>query len=100
MRTYHELNDAEKGQAVQIALNKLLGDLLRYGHGYCDLSHDTDLCTRIDAAIAQAERMQTPWFAHEYILDTCRDDLTQVALGHAVEAVYLDPDERDAVRLP
>lgn len=49
---------------------------------------------RIDAAIAKADKMQTPWFAHEYIIDTCADEIEGMARCDAEDAVYAKPGER------
>jgi hypothetical protein len=38
--------------------------------------------------------MHTPWFASEYILETCREDLTGMAQCDAEDASYTEPGER------
>jgi hypothetical protein len=93
MRTYSELTEEEQGKAREIALTDVLTAILERGLRFSDkLNHD-NLQARIDKAIAKADKMQTPWFAHEYILDTCRDELEGMAASDAEDALYPDSSE-------
>ena len=37
--------------------------------------------------------MKTPWFASEYILDACREELEGMAICIAEDALYPEPNE-------
>ncbi|NLF98709.1 MAG: hypothetical protein GX565_01010 [Lentisphaerae bacterium] len=93
MKTYKQLNAQQKARAREKALNILLTDICEQRIQFNNkLIHD-DLQKRIDEAGAKAEKMQTPWFWHEYILDTCREDLESMALRTAEDALYPEPGE-------
>ena len=69
---------------------------------YKDLTEDdkknkNDLQARIDKALAEADRMQTPWFAGEYIMDDefVKQELLSMARADAEDAWY--PDKTEAV---
>ena len=72
MKSYSELTEKQKEKAVKIFLNRLLQDIVE---GF--LMFDEGLQDKIDKAFEQAERMKTPWFAHEYIMDTCAEELRE-----------------------
>jgi hypothetical protein len=101
MRTYEQLTEAEQEEAKNIALVTLLEAILEGGLRFADMiragrddkANENDLQARIDKAWAEADRMQTPWFAHEYILDTCREDLEGMASCDAEDALYPDRTE-------
>ena len=94
MRTYDELTANEQQTARDKALNELLQHVTEGAIRFSDkLNHD-NLQARIDLAWEKAESMQTPWFAHEYIMDTCAEDLTSMAICDARDALYPDPSER------
>ena len=88
MKTFDELTGTQQSEAVSNATNELLKAILEGVIRFNDeLNHD-DLQARIDAAIQKAEEMRTPWFAGEYILDTCRDDIEGMATCDAQDALY------------
>lgn len=94
MRVYTDLTDQEKEEAVQAALQLLLSALLQGGIRFNDeLNHD-DLQERIDAAVAKAEAMQTPWFAGEYVMEAVGEELTAMARCDAEDAFYPARGER------
>lgn len=99
MRTYAQLTPDEQKQAEELALVELLKSILCGAVRFADEKNENDLQARIDKAVATAEQMQTPWFAHEYILDVARDDLEGMARCDAEDALYPDPTER-IIRLP
>lgn len=94
MRTYDDLTVDEQKEAREHALTDLLRAILEQGLRFDDEANGDHLQERIDKALAEAERMQTPWFAHEYIMDTCREDLEGMATADAETAKYPDADER------
>lgn len=62
--------------------------------------HGDDLQQRIDAAMEQAQDMQTPWFAHEYIMDTCKEDIFKIARADAEDILYAVGTQQLARVLP
>jgi hypothetical protein len=91
MKTYDQLTDDQKAKARTLELDNLLRAIVECGPDF--IGFDGDLRERIEAAFAQADRMRTPWFSHEYIMDTCRADLEDMARDEAEHAVYLEPGE-------
>ena len=97
MRTFKELTDKEKNGAKEVALAELLEGIMQGMRFSSDEGAEIDgnaLQGRIDAAGEEANRMQTPWFWGSYIMDTCKEDLTSMALGDAEEALYPGPEDR------
>jgi len=94
MRRYTDLTDAEKAQAVDKRLTDLLQVVAEGGIRFNDTLNGNDLQARIDTASKQAEKMQTPWFAGEYIMDAVGDDLRSMAIPDAEDAYYPDKGER------
>jgi len=98
MRTFEQLTKEERKQALDKAITDLLTAICEGVVRFNDELNRDDLQARIDAAFAKAERMRTPWFSHEYIMDTCRDEIEGMARCDAEDSLYLDKGER-AVRL-
>ena len=94
MKTYEQLSTEEKDKARRIALEGWLTAIVEGAVRFDDKLNGDDLQARIDAACDKAGDMQTPWFAHEYIMETCADDLTALAEADVQDALYPDPDER------
>ncbi len=93
MKTYHQLTDEQKVAAKERALICLLEHVLDGSIRFNDEMNDDDLQKRIDAALAFAEKNHTPWFAGEYIMETCSDELKSMASCDAENALYSEPDE-------
>lgn len=87
-KTFDQLSDAEKEKAIDHALNVLLRAVVEGAIRFNDQANSDDLQARIDQASAKAEKMQTPWFAHEYIMDAAGDDLRSMAECDAESALY------------
>ena len=94
MKTYQQLTDKQKKAAEIKALESLLRAILEGGLRFDDKPNEDDLQARIDKAVAEADAKQTPWFAHEYILDTCRDNLEGMARADAEDSLYSEANER------
>ena len=94
MKSFEQLSDEQQAKAVERCLTELLTAVLEGGMRFSDEHNGDDLQARIDAAIARADDMRTPWFAHEYILDTCRTELEGMARSEAEDALYAEPHER------
>ena len=91
MKTYSQLTAVEQAKARAECLNQLLRAVTEGQLRFSDEKNHDDLQARIDAAQEKAEKMQTPWFAHEYIMDTCREDLEDLegmAMCDAEDALY------------
>ena len=93
MRTFQDLSEEEQGKAREKALEELLQLVAEGVIRFDDTLNGDDLQSRIDAAWAKANDMQTPWFIGSYIMDTCGDDLRSMARADAEDALYPDPGE-------
>ena len=93
MKTYSELTKEQQEKAVEKELTSLLSAVIDGAIRFNDEINNDDLQDRIDRACEKAEKMRTPWFSHEYILDTCREDLTGMAIASAEDALYAEKNE-------
>lgn len=91
--SFEQLTKEQQEKALDKCLNDLLQAILDGGLRFSDTTNGGDLQKRIDAACTQADSMQTPWFSHEYILDTCRADLESMARCEAEDALYSTDDQ-------
>lgn len=94
MKTFTELSTQQQAAAIERCLNDLLGAVVEGAIRFNDDLNGDRLQARIDRAIAKADEMQTPWFAGEYVMDTCREDLESMARCDAEDAIYSEPGER------
>jgi hypothetical protein len=97
IRTYNDLSDELKQTAVKICLSNLLKSITEGAIRFNDELNNSDLQARIDKANLEADKMQTPWFAEEYIMDTCKDELQAMAQSRAEDALY--PTEENFIYL-
>ena len=97
MRTYEQLNGPEQAAAVEYCLTDLLRAILKGGLRFAP-SMD-NLQARIDAALDEAERMQTPWFANEYIMESAGEELRSMAQCNAEDAQYADAGDTLVIRV-
>lgn len=95
MKKFSELTDAQQKKAIDKALNNILQAVLEGALRFNDELNGDDLQARIDRAIAKAENMRTPWFAHEYLLAdvVVKNMLTGMAMVDAEEALYSEEEE-------
>lgn len=98
MRTWTELNKDEQDQALQIATDRILKDVVEGSIRFNDELNEDTLQAEIDQAIGKANRMQTPWFAGEYVFEAVGDMLEGMAQCDAEDALYPSPEE-DIIRL-
>lgn len=94
MKTFDELTDAQQEHAIHKCIVSLLEDIVRGTVRFDDKANGTDIQARIDAAIDEAERMRTPWFAHKYVLKAIDAELSGMALSQATESIYPEAGER------
>lgn len=93
MKTFNQLSAEQKSKALAKSLNHLLEAICEQQVMFAGTPAMDILQDRIDAAIDEANRMKTPWFYGEYIMDTCREDLTALANANAERALYREPGE-------
>ena len=94
MKRYDELTRKQQEQAVNKAASDLLKAILQGAIQFSDRENGGDLQARIDAACEKANEMQTPWFAHEYIMETCGEEVLGMARADAEDAMYSEQPER------
>ena len=84
MKTFTDLSEKEQAIAIEVATIQLLGKI-------CDGKvrfADPALQTKIETAAKDAERMKTPWFMHEFVIETCKEEVTRAAKIDAERAYY------------
>jgi len=88
IRTFADLTPDEQTRARDIAFTQLLTAVCEGAIQFDDEQNNDDLQARIDRAAQRADDMRTPWFMHEYIMDTCADDLRAMATQNAHRSLY------------
>ena len=88
MKKYDELTEEQKEKAVNICLTNLLTAIIEGQFVF-----DDELGNKIEEAFKKAEKKRTPWFSHEYIMDTCSEELKEMALEDAKQVIYSEPTE-------
>ncbi len=94
MKTYSELTPEQQKKAVDYFIKLDLDGICEGWLRFNDSLNEDDLQSRIDAAIEKAEKMQTPWFAAEYIMDSCGEEITSMARCSAEDCLYPEQHER------
>ena len=100
MKPWDELTEEQQSEAKYYVLGVLLRDITQEGMRLIDDSADE----AVIKAIEKAEKMQTPWFAHEYVMDAEYVDekgetqklstlLMSIAEATAKDALYSEDDE-------
>jgi len=93
MKNWSGLSEKERELAKHAALTHILKAVIEGGLRFDDRANNDNLQKRIDQALAEAERMRTPWFAHEYIMESCGQELQSFAADDAVDAFYPEDSE-------
>lgn len=93
MKTYNELTPKQQENARINALEKMLKAILEGAIRFDDDLNQDNLQAKIDAAFEKSEAARTPWFAHEYIMDTCREELEGMAQCEAEDSLYAEENE-------
>ena len=103
MKRYHELSEAEQTKAVDRLYCDLLQAVTEGSIRFNDEANEDNLQAAIDKAVAEADRMHTPWFAHEYIAEaeytefgvkrTVGDCLRGMAQCEAEDTLYSQVNE-------
>jgi hypothetical protein len=94
MKTFDQLTDNEKAKAIDAAVSRLLEGICEGVLRFSDEKNGDDLQARIDAAFERAEKLRTPWFAADYIMDAAGDEIREMAQCDAEDSVYSEPGER------
>ena len=101
MKAWQQLNEAQQKWALEQAMMGLLRAIVEDGVRFDDHhSNNSELQAKIDAAWDKCERMQTPWFWDDYIMDTCRVELESMARASAQLSVYVEMGDANIVFLP
>jgi hypothetical protein len=95
-RPYSGLSDAEQEQARERALTDLLMAVVEGAIRFNDPANGDDLQARIDRALAESERLHTPWFAGEIVMEdsVVAEAMTGMAQYDAEDAWYPTPGTR------
>lgn len=90
MKRYTDLDEYQQNRAIEKCVMNILE---RITEGQTYFEEDRSLQKRIDEAWSKAEINHTPWFFHEYIMETCEEDLYAMALFEALDAYYPENGE-------
>lgn len=90
MKTFDELTPKQQVQATEKALAKILEKVC---DGTAKFPGSPAMQSKIEAAAIAAERMQTPWFMHEFVMDSCKAELEGFAKTYARTAFYREPGD-------
>jgi len=93
MKIYDELTEEQKEKAVKKEMVELLEVIITGEIKFNDRLNKDGLQKRINTAAKKADDMRTPWFVHEYIMETCGDDIKGMATCTAEDALYSEQDE-------
>ena len=94
MKTFDQLTPDLQKSAIEAASTSLLRAICEGAIRFNDGLNGDSLQARIDAAAKRADEMQTPWFMHEYVMDTCREEIEGMARADAEDALYPERGER------
>ena len=89
MKTWDDLTDGQKESAVLTRMNWLLKMIC---DGSLKFARD-DLQQAILDASEKAEKMKTPWFMHEYVMESIGDTLRALAQEEVRNILYIEPHE-------
>ena len=93
MKIFTELTPAQQQTAIDHCTRKLLEGIIEGAIRFNDELNKDDLQQRIDVAFAEMERLHTPWFTGEAIMEACRDDIIGMAQCQATDSLYTEQRE-------
>lgn len=111
MKTFDELDAKQQKKAIDRALGEILNGILEGSIRFNDELNEDGFQAAIDAVCKEAEQMQTPWFAGEYVMDArykpmhghvteddglwpVKETLEGMARYDAEDAGYAEPGEQ------
>lgn len=89
MKTYQELSEKQKAQAFEAAINRLLTKICEGTVKF----NDKNVQSKIEDARNASERMHTPWFMHELVMEHCKDEVQRAAKTDLERAFYREPGD-------
>ena len=69
MKKFEELTQEQKDEALETSTGRLLEAIVSGHIRFDDEKNGDEFQAAIDLARAEASKMQTPWFAGEYVMD-------------------------------
>ncbi len=90
MKTYKELTTEQQNKAIQRHINDVLLEIINTPAFF---DYNDPLYKKILAASEKAEKMQTPWFFGEYIMETCEKEIASIAIDRAETCLYCEGDK-------
>src|SRR3989338_7804455 len=101
MRRFDDLTEKEQAASEQAAQASILEDIVSGFMRFNDEANGDDIQARIDAAVVEMERMQTPWFLAERLMedDQVRALVEGIARALVEDTYFLEPGET-AQRIP
>ena len=95
MLRFAELTPDQKEKAIGHETVEFLKGILEGAIRFDDKANRDTLQRRIDRAFAKAERLHTPWFAHEIIMEDpyCAKRIKSMAAASAESALYTEANE-------
>lgn len=93
MKTFIDLTEEQKEKAITQEMSSLLEAIISGAINFNDKLNGDNLQARINTACEKANDMRTPWFSHEYIMDTCSDDIRSMSEASAHDALYSESNE-------
>ena len=94
MKRYDELTARQQVAAREKCTDLLLTAIVEGRLRFNDNLNGGNLQDRIDTALFTANAKATPWFAGEYVMGACREELDDMARCDAEHSLYSSPEER------
>ncbi len=95
MKTFDQLTDEQKAQAVARCTSALLDAIVEGRIQFDDKDNGDNLQTCVDAALEQVEDQLTPWFTGEAIMESCGDEIRRMAQCEAEDFSLFRVREHD-----
>lgn len=87
MKTFDQLTPDQQVRAIESQMSAQLTSICE---GF--VPHE-GMRERIMQAAESAERMETPWFMFEYVMDTCAAEIRALAVLDCEVAIFREPHE-------
>lgn len=94
MRTWDQLNEKEQSQAISVARSDVIQRAINFPPDYL-CGDSEELTERYESAVQEMERLQTPWFLAERLLEDEKlaASIDAMVADYAERAYYPDGDE-------